>query len=126
LEKHGFGKNNLFNIEKEVDFSGIDLKKNKHDYQIMATFNFVIHNEKYKGYKHYKLVTEDINIRLMAYSLFSENANCSIECYKDDQVEHVNIKEKIPVIDIISEGSIDFSIIIYRCFFFFDFVYFSF
>ena len=100
IERYAFGKNDLFEVEKELNFEGIDLDKNRPDYQIMATLNYVVKSGKYKGYNTYKLVTNDVNMRIMAYSLFKENPKISVEEYKQEQVEHKNTREEISLVEI--------------------------
>ncbi|MDA3802294.1 MAG: PhoH family protein [Patescibacteria group bacterium] len=100
IEKYGFGKNELFEVEKNVDFNGLDLDKSHADYRVLATVNYVINNKKYEGYKSYKLVTNDINMRAVAYAVFKDNKKVLIEEYKQEQVEQRKSKEEIPVIKI--------------------------
>lgn len=100
IEKFGFGKNELFEIEKNTDFKDIDLDFNKADNLIMATFNHVIKNKKYAGYNTYKLVSNDVSLRIIAHSLFKDNPKVSIELYKKEQIEKVNVHKEIPSITL--------------------------
>lgn len=75
-------------IEKEMLFTDLFLQKDKADYQIIATFNYVLKNKtKYGGYQKYKLVSEDINMRLIAHSLFKNEPLAMIENYVANTVE---------------------------------------
>ncbi len=100
IEKFGFGKNNLFEVEKNSDFKGIDLEKNRADNLIIATFNYIINCKKYAGYNSYKLVSNDVSLRIMAHAIFKENKKVLIELYKKEQIEKVNVREEIPSITL--------------------------
>ncbi len=112
IEKFGFGKNERFEVEKNTSFAGIDLEKGRPDYQIMATLNYIISNEKYEGYDLYKLVTNDVNMRIMAYALFKDKVKVSIEPYKQEQIEQKNAREEIATVhveDFSPDMAIDYS-----------------
>lgn len=86
-------KNPLFDFEKNQDFEGLNLRHEKPDHQIIATFNYVIKNR--PGFDTYKLVSSDLNVRLVASALFKDNEKVSVELYKKEQVERKKTKEDI-------------------------------
>lgn len=111
IEKYAFDKDPLFEVEKNYDFVGIDLNKSEADYKIMATLNYILKSERYRGYNLYKLVSNDINMRIMAHALFKDNPLVSIEPHKEEQVEQKNSKEEIPILslpDFFCEFKIDY------------------
>lgn len=111
IEKYAFDKNPLFEVEKNYDFSGIDLDRSQADYKIMATLNYILKSEHYRGYNLYKVVSNDLNMRIMAHALFKENPLVSIEPHKQEQVEQKNSKEEISVLslpDFFCEFKIDY------------------
>lgn len=98
--------------KKNYDFSGIDLDKSRADYKIMATLNYILKSEHYQGYNLYKIVSNDINMRIMAHALFKENPLVSIEPHKQEQVEQKNSKEEISILslpDFFVEFKIDYN-----------------
>ncbi len=112
IEKYAFDKNPLFEVEKNYDFSGIDLDKSRADYKIMATLNYILKSEHYRGYHLYKVVSNDLNMRIMAHALFKENPLVSIEPHKEEQVEQKNSKEEIQILslpDFFCEFKIDYN-----------------
>lgn len=112
IEKYAFDKNPLFEVEKNYDFSGIDLDKSRADYKIMATLNYILKSEHYRGYHLYKVVSNDLNMRIMAHALFKENPLVSIEPHKEEQVEQKNSKEEILILslpDFFCEFKIDYN-----------------
>ncbi len=111
IEKYAFDKNPLFEVEKNYDFSGIDLDRSQADYKIMATLNYILKSEHYRGYNLYKVVSNDLNMRIMAHALFKENPLVSIEPHKQEQVEQKNSKEEIFILslpDFLCEFKIDY------------------
>ena len=96
IERHGFGKNENFSIEKNTDYSGIDLDSRVSDFKILATFNYIVNDGNNDGFEKIKLISSDINMRLIAHSLFKDKPRVSIEEYMHEQVERVHVNYELP------------------------------
>jgi len=74
-------------IEKNTNFKDLRIDAAKSDDQIIATFNYVLHATKlYGGYKKYKLISDDTNMRIIAQTLFKEFPQVEIERYRSNLV----------------------------------------
>lgn len=74
-------------VERRQDFTDLSLDSSKPDNQIIATFNYVLRNLKeYGNFEKCKLISEDLNFRVIAHSLFKNNPLVSIESYQANVV----------------------------------------
>lgn len=89
-----------FNIEIAQDFNGLDIDKTRADNQIISTFNYIIKSERYRGYKKYKLISEDASLRLIARSLYRNNNLVSIEKYRENLVEITRSDKALDVVSL--------------------------
>ncbi len=97
VDKFGFSQNEFFEVERIMDFEGLDLEKGVPDYKILATFNHVVKH--YQASK-FKLVTNDVSMRSIAHAIFRNNSKVAVEVYKQEQVEQKNSRAEIPVLEI--------------------------
>lgn len=100
IGKYSFGNNPNFKTERRFDFEGLDLDPTVPDYKIIATFNYILKSPEYAGYKKYKLVTDDLGMRIVAYTIFKDNPKVSIEAYKHNLVEIKTVDKGIPTISV--------------------------
>lgn len=97
IDKFGFSQNDFFEVERVMDFEGLDLDKAVPDYKIMATFNHIVKH--YQASK-FKLVTNDVSMRSIAHAVFQNNSKVSVEVYKQEQIQQKNSRTEIPVLEI--------------------------
>ena len=107
-----FSNNPQLIVEKNTLFDGLNLQKDLPDNKIMATFNYVIKNsEVYGGYQKYKLVTEHINMRVIAHSLFNAiSSQIMVEAYHANTINLRRLKEEFLIISAVNnEISLDYT-----------------
>jgi len=87
-------------IEKNTNFKDLRIDTAKPDDQIIATFNYVLHTSKfYGGYKKYKLISDDTNMKIIAQTLFKEFPQVEIERYRSNLVVSKR-NQDIPIVTI--------------------------
>ena len=104
IEEMVFSGNESLVLERNLDFGDFNLDREKPDDQIMATFNYVIGHERYKDYQKFKLITDDRNMRIIAFSLFGDNPKVSIEKYRANLVPLEKIRSDLPIISLLEKG----------------------
>ncbi len=100
IEEMVFSSNPNLVLERNFDFGDFNLDKEKPDDQIMATFNYVIRHDRYKDYQKFKLITDDRNMRIIAFGLFGDNPKVSIEQYRANLVPLKKIQRELPIISL--------------------------
>jgi len=89
-------------IEKNTNFKDLRIDAAKPDDQIIATFNYVLHTTQlYGGYKKYKLISDDTNMRIIAQTLFKEFPQVKIERYHSNLIVPKR-NQDIPVVSVSS------------------------
>lgn len=78
----------LFITWKQI-FSKLELDKTVADHQIIATFNHVLQDKKFAGYKKFKLISDDATLLIIAGEIFADNPKVEIEPYN-----HIRVKLK--------------------------------
>lgn len=100
IEGMVFSGNENLVIERNLDFGNFNFDKDKPDDQIMATFNYVLKEERYRGYQKFKLITDDRNMRIIAFGLFGDNPQVSIEKYRANLIPLKKVQRGLPVISL--------------------------
>ncbi len=95
-----FSNNENLVLERNVDFGDFNLDKDKPDDQIMATFNYVVKQSRYSDYQKFKLITDDRNMRIIAFGLFGDNPKISIEKYRANLVPLKKIQRGLPTFSL--------------------------
>jgi PhoH-like ATPase len=84
-------KNSRVFISWKQNFSKLDLDKTIPDHNIIATFNHLLSDKRFAGYKKFKLISDDNSMLLIAGELFANNPKVEVAPYN-----HIRVKVKTP------------------------------
>lgn len=83
-------KDKLFVCWKH-NFSGLGLDKTIPDHQILASFNHILSDKQFFGYKKFKLVSDDAILLIIAEGIFNKREKVELAPYK-----HIRVKVRMP------------------------------